>query len=82
MIILVVVAIAVPAWLAWKYAPPDALTWQVGLRYLLQCGILFLCGLLAMRDPLLVDVAKFMLGASALFTGALVVVVAGELCQS
>ena len=82
MIILAVVAIAVPAWLAWKYAPPPDLTWQVGLRYLLQCGILFLCGLLAMRDPLLVDVAKFMLGVAALFTGALVVVFAGELCQS
>ena len=82
MIILAVVAIAVPAWLAWKYQAPGPLTWQVGLRYLLQCGILFLCGLLAMRDPLLENQAPFALGASVLFTGALVVVVAGELCQS
>ena len=80
--ILAILAVVVPAWLCWKYQPPGPLTVPIAVRYLLMCLALFLCSLLALRDPLLVDVARFMLGAAALFTGALVAVVGGELCQS
>ena len=76
------VAIGVPLWLCRKYAPLPAVTPAVALRYSLQCCIMLLCGLLALRDPLLVKWAPLVLGASVLFSIALVVVVWGELCQN
>ena len=76
------VAIGVPLWLCRKYAPLPALTPAVALRYSLQCCIMLLCGLLALRDPLLIDWAPLMLGGAALFSGGVVVVIWGELCQS
>ena len=76
------VAIGVPLWLCRKYAPLPAMTPAVALRYLLQCCIMLLCGLLALRDPLLIEWAPLMLGGAVLFSGALVIVLVGELCQN
>lgn len=80
--ILVILAIAIGLWLCWKYEPPKPLTWQVALRYLLQCCIILMCGLLAMRDPLLIDWSLVILGGAALALCGLVLVLVGELCPS
>jgi len=75
MAILAIVSVGVPLYVSRKYEPPDPLTWPVALRYLLMCVIVFLCGLMAGRDPLLVDWRIWILGAAALFAAALVIVV-------
>ena len=77
-----IMAIGIPVFVIWRQEPPGRLTWQVALRYLLQCCILFLCGLLVMRDPLLDDWAMPILGGTVLSAGALIVVILGELCQN
>ena len=80
--ILAVLAVAIALWLYWKYEQPKPLTGPVALRYLLECCLLFLCGLLAMRDPLLVDWALVIFGGAALASCGLVLVLVGELCRS
>ena len=69
-----VIALAVPAWVCWKYEEPKPLTWPVALRYLLMCAAVFLLALLAMGDPLLCDWYGWMLVVSVLFLAALVIV--------
>ena len=82
LVMLAAVVVVVPAWVCKKYAPPPRLTAPVALRYLLMCLAVFLCGLLAWQDPLLVEWAPIVLGGSAFLSGALVVVLMGELCPS
>lgn len=79
-VVMVLIAIVVPVWLCWRYEPPPRLTVPVCVRYLLLCLLVFLMGLLALRDPLLIQWAPVILCASVAFSVALVVLLAGELC--
>ena len=81
-VIIALIAIGIPAWLCRRFEAPPTLNGPVALRYLLMCLLMFLSGLLAMGDPLLVQWATWAMVGAALFSGMLVLVLANAVCQN